>query len=360
MSDRQPVNLQEYEPLARERLPAESFGFIAGGAEDEVTLRENRAAFERIQLRPRVLVDVSRVDPSTEVLGQRIEFPVMLAPVALQRLAHEDGELATARAAADAGTVMVLSTVASYSVEEVAGACEGPRWLQLYFNRDRGFTERLVRRAEASGFSALCVTLDVPWLGRREADVRNNFQLPPGVIPKNLVGEIDFQAQNVGSLLAPSSSLVDPSLTWDDIDWVNSLTSMRLALKGILTAEDARLAVERGAEVIIVSNHGGRQLDGVPAAIEALPEVVQAVDGRAEVLLDSGVRRGTDVVKALALGAKAVLIGRPYVWGLAVDGEAGARRVLSLLRYETELAMALAGCPTVAEIDGRRVRLPGR
>lgn len=351
----EPVNLFEYEALAREKLPKESYGFIAGGAEDEVTLRDNRAAFERIRLRPRVLVDVSKIDASTEVLGQRIEFPVLLAPVALQRLAHEDGELASARAAADAGTIMVLSTVASCSLEEVADSCDGPRWFQLYFNRDRGFTERLVKRAEKAGYSALCVTVDVPWLGRREADVRNRFQLQPGVVPKNLVGEIDFTAENVGSLLAPSSSLVDPSLTWKDIDWVRALTSMRLVIKGILTAEDALLAVEHGAEAIIVSNHGGRQLDGVLGAVDALPEVVEAVGGRAEVLLDSGVRRGTDVMKALALGAKAVLVGRPYVWGLAVDGAAGAGRVLSLLRYETELAMALAGCPTVADIDRSRV-----
>ena len=354
----QPVNLLEYEPLAREKLPEGSWGFIAGAAEDEVTLRGNRAAFQRLQLRPRVLVDVSKIDPSTSVLGQRVEFPVLLAPVAVQRLAHPDGELASARAAAAAGTVFVLSTSASCSIEDVAAAADGPRWFQLYFNRDRAVTRRLVERAEAHGYSVLCLTVDLPWLGRRERDIRNALQFPPDVMMANFAGE---EARGLlpivtGATLDASAGPSDPSLTWKDVDWLRSLTKMRLVIKGILTAEDAVLAVEHGAEAIIVSNHGGRQLDGVPAAIEALPEVVEAAAGRAEVLLDGGVRRGTDVLKALALGAGAVLIGRPYIWGLTVAGEEGVRRVLSILRFELELAMALAGCPAVADIGRGLVR----
>ena len=348
----QPVNLLEYEPLAREKLPEGSYGFIAGAAEDEVTLRENRAAFQRLQLRPRVLVDVSKIDPSTTVLGQRVEFPVLLAPVALHKLAHPDGELATARAAAAAGTIMVLSNAASYSIEDVARAANGPKWFQLYFNRDREITRRLVERAEASGYSALCLTVDLPWLGRREADIRNRLEFPPDVTLANFAGE-DARALLpvvTGATLDASAGPSDPSLTWKDVDWLRSLTKMRLVLKGILTGEDAALAVEHGAEAVVVSNHGGRQLDGVAASIEALPEVAEAVGGRAEVLLDGGIRRGTDVLKALALGAGAVLIGRPYIWGLAVEGEEGVGRVLSILRFELELAMALAGCPALADI----------
>jgi len=356
----EPVNLLEYEPLAREKLPEGSYGFIAGAAEDEVTLRENRAAFQRLRLRPRVLVDVSKIDPSTTVLGQRIELPVLLAPVAVQRLAHPDGELASARAAAAAGTIMALSTSASCSIEEVARAAEGPRWFQLYFNRDREVTRRLVERAEAHGYAALCLTVDLPWLGRREADIRNRLQFPPDVTMANFAGD---EARGLlpivsGSALDASAGPSDPSLSWKDVGWLRSLTKMRLVIKGVLTAEDAALALEHGAEAIVVSNHGGRQLDGVPASIEALPEIVEAVGGRAEVLLDGGVRRGTDVLKALALGARAVLIGRPYIWGLAVAGEEGVKRVLSILRFELELAMALAGCPAVADIGRGLVARP--
>lgn len=356
------VNLLELEDLARERLPQGSFDFIAGGAEDEVTLRANREAFQRIQLRPRVLVDVSTVDPATEVLGQRIELPVLLAPVALQRLAHEEGELASARAAEAAGTVMVLSTVSTCTIEDVAAAAGGPKWFQLYPLRSKEGTQRLIERAREAGYSALCVTADVPWLGRREADIRNNLQFAPDIVPANLVDEIrlaDLASGPRGPAGGAAARLSDPGLDWDDIDWIRSLASpMPVLVKGILTAEDARLAVEHGVEGIVVSNHGGRQLDGAPASIEALPEVVAAVEGRAEVLLDGGIRRGTDVLKALALGAKAVLIGRPYIWGLAIDGEAGVTAVLSMLREEIELAMALSGCPTVADVDRSRVR-PG-
>jgi 4-hydroxymandelate oxidase len=356
-----PVNLLELEGLAREKLPQGAFDFIAGGAEDEVTLRANREAFQRVQIRPRVLVDVSTVDASTEVLGRRLELPVLLAPVALQRLAHEEAERATARAAKAAGTAMLLSTMSSCTLEEAAEAADGPKWFQLYASRDRELTRSLIERAQAAGYAALCVTVDVPWLGRREADLRNELQFGAEIVPGNLVGHLDAETLASGPrgpAGGASAAFADPGLTWDDIDWMRTVWRGPLLLKGILTAEDARLAVERGVEGIVVSNHGGRQLDGVAASIEALPEVVAAVEGRAEVLLDSGIRRGTDVLKALALGAKAVLLGRPYIWGLALDGEKGVTRVLKMLRDELELAMALAGCRSVAEIDRGRVIAP--
>ncbi len=353
-----PVNIAEYEALARERMGKEAFDYVAGGAEDEVTLRENRAAFGRIRLLPRVLVDVSTVELSTRILGQTLEWPVLLAPAAFQTLAHAEGELATVRAAAASRTVMVVSTMTSFSLEEIATAAEGPKWFQLYCYRDREVTQRLVERAEAAGYSAVCVTVDLARVGRRERDVRNEFQLPAAARPKNFEGLVD------PSLLTDDSAfheyveqLVDPSLTWESVDWLRSITSLPVLLKGILTAEDARLAVEHAVDGIVVSNHGGRQLDGVPATIDCLSDVVAAVEEKAEVLLDGGVRRGTDVVKALALGARAVLIGRPYVWGLAVDGEAGVAHVLAMLREEVEVAMALMGCPTVADITRDRVRI---
>ncbi|MFQ5703982.1 MAG: alpha-hydroxy acid oxidase [Gemmatimonadales bacterium] len=354
-----PVNLIDYEHVARDVLADGPFGYIAGGAGDELTLRANRTAFDRFRLRPRVLIDVSRVDARTTVLGQKVSFPVLLAPTGFQRLAHSDGELATARAAAKAQTIMVSSTMSSVTLEDIAAASHGPKWFQLYCYRDKEVTRSLVERAAASGYSALCITVDVPRLGRRERDERNSVRLPPEALPVNLAAMVDLAAiplEERGSAVSQyAADLIDPSLTWDDIDWLRSLTDLPVLLKGILTAEDAEIATQHGAAGIVVSNHGGRQLDGVPATIEVLEEVVRAVGGRAEVLLDGGVRRGTDVLKALALGARAVLIGRPYVWGLAADGEAGVTRVLELLRDEVELAMALLGCPAVADISGDHV-----
>jgi len=364
----EPINLHDYEELARQALPGPAFDFIAGGAEDEVTLNANRTAWQRIQLLPRVLIDVSNVDTSTSVLGRRIDLPVLLAPVALQRLAHPEGELAVARAAAAAGTVQVLSTMSSYTLEDVAAAAAGPKWFQLYCYRDKELTRRLVQRAQTQGYEALCLTVDVPRLGRRERDLRNRMEFPPDVVPMNLVTDVDparVPPESRGSQPGtPAASLLNlsweiiPSLTWADVDWLRSRTSMPVVLKGVLAAEDARIALDHGVAAIIVSNHGGRQLDGVPAAIEVLPEIVEAVRGRVEVLVDGGVRRGADVLKALALGARAVLIGRPYVWGLAVGGEEGAARVLAMLRAEFEMAMALAGCRSTAEITRALVRFP--
>lgn len=352
-SDVEPLNLFDYEQLAAERLPQMTYDYFASGAHDELTLRENRAAFERIALRPRVLVDVSERDTSTELLGRRHPLPLLVAPMAFAKLAHPDGELAIARAAGDAGVTMTLSTLATATLEDVAGAAAAPLWFQLYVFRDRGVTRSLVERAETAGYEALVVTVDAPLAGRRERDARNRFVLPEGLFAENLVSDEQrrLPAGADSGLALYVASLFDQSLTWADIEWLRSITRLPVLVKGLLRGGDAALAVEHGAAGVIVSNHGGRQLDTAVAAIDALPEVVAAVDGRAEVLVDGGVRRGTDILKAVALGARAVLAGRPLLWGLAVDGEQGARRVLETLRREFDLAMALCGCPTVEAID---------
>ena len=350
----EPINVRDYEALARARLDEATYDYYAGAAGDEQTLAANRLAFEQIMLRPRVLVDVSRVDTTSHVLGERIAIPIMLAPTAFHRLAHPDGELAAARAAGAADTIMVASTMSTCTLEEIAQAAAGPLWFQLYVFKDRELTREIVCRAEAAGYRALVLTVDAPCLGRRERDLRNRFTLPQGVTIKNFEG---WRRAGILGWATGSSfndyvhEFFDPSLTWDVIAWLTSITSLPVLLKGILTPEDARLALDTGIAGIIVSNHGGRQLDGAEPAVRALPRVVDEVGGRAEVLMDGGVRRGTDVLKALALGARAVLVGRPYLWGLAVAGEDGVRRVLELLRRELELAMALCGRPTVASID---------
>jgi len=342
--DAPPLNVADYERLAAEALEPGAYGYFAGGAGDERTLRENVSAFARWRLRQRVLVDVSDVNTRTTVLGEPLTMPILVAPVAFQRLAHPDGEAGMARAAADAGTVMCLSTLATASPSEVAAAAPGARlWFQLYCFRDRGVTRALLSEAVEAGFRAVALTVDAPRPGRRERDLRSGFRLPaelrvPGV------------AKATGAEGAPISvaevlGLVDPALDWTDLEALVSDSSLPVLVKGVMTAEDAVLAADRGAAGVIVSNHGGRQLDGVAATVDAVAEVAQAVGDRVEVLMDGGVRRGSDVLTALALGARAVLVGRPAVWGLAVAGEDGAGRVLELLRDELELALALCGCP---------------
>jgi len=348
------TNLLELEDLARAKVPRPSFDYIAGGAEDEVSLRRNREAFTKWALRPRVLVDVSRRDTSTSVLGQRVSMPILVAPTAFHGLVHPEGEVATARGAAAAGTLMVVSAIATRELEEVAKAVAGPRWFQLYVWRDREVTAQLVKRAARAGYGAICLTVDTPLLGRREKDERNAFTLPPGLSIANVrpAGLDGVPASERGSAFAKYvAELLDPAVTWKDIAWLRSLTSLPIVLKGILTAEDATLAVEHGVAGIIVSNHGGRQLDSTVGTLEALPDIVAAVQGRVEVFMDGGVRRGTDVLKALALGAKAVLIGRSALWGLALGGADGVRRVLEHLRGELELAMALTGRAALAQVD---------
>ena len=358
-----PANVSDFEAIARARMEPSAFDYFAGAAGDERTLAENRSAFTRITFRPRVLVDVTTVSTRTNVLGTDLSFPVLLAPTALNRLGHPDGEIAVARAAAGAGTAMVLSTTASSTIEEVAAAATGPRWFQLYVYKDREVTRSLVSRAEVSGYKALVLTVDMPRMGRRERDVRNHFVLPAGVTMKNLerAGRADAGSWGAESSFAEYwRNLLDPSLTWDAIGWLRSLTSLPILIKGVLAADDAARAVEAGASGIVVSNHGGRQLDGAIATIDALPAVADRVQGRVPILLDGGIRRGTDVLKALAIGARAVLIGRPYLWGLAAAGETGVTQVLEMLRAEFELAMALAGCPSLDSITPALVDMQRR
>jgi 4-hydroxymandelate oxidase len=343
------MRLEEYEEAARGLLPHMVFDYFAGGSGDEWTLAENRKAFDRWVLRPRILNDVSNVDLRTTVLGQEVAFPILLAPTALQRMAHRDGELATARAAASMGALMVLSTISTFSMEEVA-ATGAPRWFQLYVQRDRKVTEGLVDRAVAAGYAAIVLTVDAPFLGRRYRDERNSFSLPPGIGLANFPGGMLPEVAGSG-LAAYFRSELDPTLTWRDVAWLRDLSPLPVVLKGILTAEDAVRGADAGAAGVIVSNHGGRQLDGVPASIDVLGEVADAVGDRTEVYVDGGIRRGADVLKALALGARAVLVGRPYLWGLAVEGADGVRRVLELLRDDLMLAMALAGRERVEAVD---------
>jgi 4-hydroxymandelate oxidase len=347
------ATLPDLEPLARECLTHMAFEYIAGGAGDEVTLRANREGFDRIRLRLRTLVDVSAIDTSIELFGVRMPMPVLLAPCAYLRLAHPDGEIETVRGANASGVTLVASTAASTSVDEMAQASERPMWFQLYTSRDRGFTSELVKRAESAGCSALCITVDAPIRGIRDRDVRSGFGLPPGMRRPNLEGASPTAATGnprpTGrSIYSPN---LDPTLTWPDVEWLRSISRVPVLLKGIMTAADSQRAIDAGIHGILVSNHGARTVDTVPGTIEALPEIVEAVQGRVPILLDSGVRRGTDIVKAIAMGAAAVLIGRPYIYGLALAGQEGVRRVVEILQMELEMAMALCGRPDIPSID---------
>ena len=338
-------NVSEFEAIARARMDPASFDYFAGGAWDEITVEENLAAFRRHRLRPRVLAGNAAVDASTTMLGSKVSMPLGLAPAAMHRLADPGGEVSTARAAGDAGVVMCLSTWSNCSLEEVAAQATGPLWLQLYVHEDRGLAEEMVRRASVCGFAAVVLTVDLAMPGYRERDFRNRFS-PPADFGN--VG--DVAADEMQKMVAAAH---DRSLSWEDLRWLTSLSELPLVLKGVLTGEDAALAVEHGAAAVWVSNHGGRQLDRSPAAIDVLEEVVAAVDGRAEVYVDGGVRRGLDVIAALALGATAAFIARPYLYALAAAGREGVLRCLELLQGELEMGMALLGVSSVSEI-GRR------
>jgi len=348
------INVADFERAASEKLDAGSLGYFSGGAADEVTLRDNVGAWRNWRLRPRMLVDVSEVSTAAQVLGAEVEMPVLVAPVAYQRLVDDEGEVAMARAAADAGTVMCLSTLATFRPSEIAAQVPpGRRWFQLYCFKDAAVTQALMEEAIDSGFEAIVVTVDAPPGGRRERDRRAGFKIPEGL------GVPAVQAALGGDesvTIEQTFSLMDLALGWPDIEELASSCSVPVLVKGVLTAEDARLAVEHGAAGIVVSNHGGRQLDCVLASADALPEVVEAVDGRASVLVDGGIRRGTDIAIALALGADAVLVGRPPLWGLAAAGEAGARSVLALLRDELELTLGLCGCTSPADLTRAHVQ----
>ena len=350
-----PINVADYEARAAELIEPGALGYYAGGAADERTLRRNVEAFAEWELIPRVLVDVSSVDASIELLGASLSMPLMVAPVAFQRGAHPDGEEGMARAAGAAGTTMCLSTIATATPASVAAAApDTNRWLQLYCFKDRAVTEAILAEAVQSGFTAIALTVDAPKAGRRERDLRTGVKTEASApaVQAAVGSDVPLTPKEV-------FDLVDDSLDWDDFAALADGCELPVLLKGVMAGADAELAIEAGAAGVIVSNHGGRQLDGVPATIDALPDVADAVAGRVPVLMDGGVRRGGDVLTALALGASAVLVGRPALWGLAVDGEAGAARVLELLKAEIELGLTLLGCRTPTDVTRRHVRRRG-
>lgn len=350
------LNLDSLEPLARERLDPMIFDYIAGGAADEWTLEENRSAWSRMQILPRMLRGVANRSLETTVLGTPVSLPVLVPPMAFHGLCHDEAEVATARATAAEGTILCASTVSNCSLESISAASgAGPRWFQLYVYRDREITRGLVQRAAAAGYSALCLTVDTPLAGHRERDRRNTLRMPShlelGNFPRSHSDQNRVGSGHGSALAHYIAAEWDPSLSWKDVEWLQSISPMPVVVKGILAPQDAVLAIEHGAAAVIVSNHGGRQLDTVPAGATMLAAVVDAVAGRAEVLVDGGIRRGTDVMKALALGARATLVGRPVLWGLTLDGEDGVRAVLRHLHSELDLAMALAGCATISDIN---------
>lgn len=368
------VSVEDVRQRARTRLPRMVFDFVDGGAEDEETVRANRAAFSHLALRSRVLAGVAQRQLSTTVAGQELDLPVILSPAGLLRLVHHEGELAAARAAGAAGTVFTLSTGSSCTIEDVAAAATGPLWFQLYLWKDRQVIESLLARAQAAGYAALVLTVDVPVVGQRDRDLRNGMTLPPRPTPRNVVDmarrwrwlsgfllgdELTF-ANFTGTGRGDSASalgafvnreMIDPGQSWTDLEWLRQQWTGPILVKGIVAAEDARRAVDCGVDGIVVSNHGGRQLDAMVGSLAALPAVVDAVGSGVDVVLDGGIRRGTDIVKALCLGARAVMVGRPYVYGLAAGGATGALRVLRILRDELDRALTLLGCASVQDLD---------
>lgn len=375
---RRATGVDDVHAMARRALPRAVLDFVEGGAEDELTIARNRRALQDLAFVPRVLTDVSTRSQETTLLGTPVRSPVVLAPVGLAALAHPEGEVGAARAAARAGVVSTLSSSSAWSLEDVARSCDGPKWFQLYVWRDRDLTRRVVERARAAGYLALCLTVDVPVAARRQRDLRNGFTVPPGPrvrqagdlvrhagwfrrlaqseLSGHRIGLGSFTSADLGvrerlRMLDVVNELFDPTVTWSDLSWLKDVWGGPLVVKGVMTGADARRCVDAGADAVWVSNHGGRQLDGLPGTAEVLPEVVAAVGGRAEVYLDGGVRRGSDVVKALALGARACMIGRPYVYGLAAGGQEGVEVVLDLLRTEIDTTLALLGRPTLSSLD---------
>jgi 4-hydroxymandelate oxidase len=348
-----PPNLAAWEALAAERLNRMVYDYYAGGADDEVTLNAAHAAWREYRVRYRVLRDVRARDWRTSVLGHPLQWPMLVAPMAFQRMATPDGEIAMARAAEAAGVGMILSTLSNTPIEAVRAATSGPLWFQLYIYRDRGVTQTLLERAERAGCTAIVLTVDTPILGRRERDVANGFRLPPALeIPNtgvSLGATLSADQQERSGLAEFVREYWDAGISWKDLSWLQGLTHLPILVKGVVRADDAQQAVAHGAAGVIVSNHGGRQLDTAVTTARALPAIADALQGSAALLVDGGIRRGTDVLKALALGADAVLLGRPLLWGLAVDGQRGAERVMQQLLDEFDLAMALAGCRNRSE-----------
>ena len=342
------LNVRSFQEAALARLPGAVGAYYAGGARDQITLRENEAAWARIALLPRCLGGFSEPDLGTTVLGHRLKTPVLVPPMAFQRMASPAGELDLVRAAGEAGSLYILSTLSTTPMEAVLAAATGPVWFQLYLYKDRGATRALVERARAAGCAALVLTVDAPIIGTREADVRHRFTLPEGLRCENLVaaGLDGMPAVEGGSgLAAYVARLLEPALSWADLDWLVAGSGLPVVLKGVMRADDARRAEDHGARALIVSNHGGRQLDTAAASARLLPPIVEAVGERVELLVDGGLRRGTDVVKALAMGARAVGVGRPFLWGLTLGGQAGAARIFTLLEAELREAMILCGAP---------------
>jgi isopentenyl diphosphate isomerase/L-lactate dehydrogenase-like FMN-dependent dehydrogenase len=377
------VCIDDFRPLARRRLPRPVFDYLDGGADGEVTLRENCRVFDDVTFRPRHAVALSECDLRTRVLGFDVSFPALLAPVGYSRLMHPDGEAGAARAAGLAGTAYILSTISGHRVEDVKAASSGPVCFQLYLMGGRAASEAIIERARVAGCSALVVTIDTPVAGLRERDFRNGMK---ELMSGSLMDKIPFLPQMIArpgwifsflrdgglsklpnvvipgkgpmELVDVSAALASAAVTWNDLKWIRSLWPGPLVIKGVLTGEDARRAVDEGAAAVVVSNHGGRQLDGVRSSLRALPEVVAAVNGQAEVLMDGGVRRGTDIVKAICLGARAVLCGRGYAYGLAAAGQAGVTRALEILRADVERTLRLLGCPSIAALDRSYVDVP--
>lgn len=346
----EPINLLEFEAVAREILPRNAYDYYAGGSDDEVSLLENRAAFKRRSLKYRVLVDVAQRDLSTRLLDSILPHPIILAPTALHKMAHPEGEVATARGAEAAGALQCVSTISTVPLEDVMEAApQAPKWFQLYVYSDRAVTESLVKRAYAAGYRAIVLTVDLPVLGRRERDLRNVFTIPEGITLANFTAPPP-RPEGGSALATWASDLSTHSLTWNDIEWLRSLSPLPIVLKGVVRADDAIRAADTGIDAIWISNHGGRQLDTSIATLDALEQIAAAVNGRVPLIVDGGVRRGTDVLKAIALGASAVAIGRPQLWGLAAGGADGVARSVELLRDELSVAMALAGCPSLAQI----------
>ena len=376
------VNIDDLRRRARRRLPRALFDYIDGGAEDEYTLRANQADFRRYTFRPRVMVDVSQRDQSTTILGQRLATPLILAPTGFTGMFWPRGEVVAARAAGRKGALFTLSTMSICSLEEVAAEATGPLWFQLYVWRDRGIVRSLLERAQAAGYRALVITVDTPVLGRRERDVRSGLVIPPRITVKNVldtIWRVDWLRRvltnprptfgnfvdtlgvdhDAVSLATFTTEQFSPAVSWADLDWYRSVWPGPIAIKGIMSAEDARIAVEHGVEAIVVSNHGGRQLDYLPSAVEVLPEVVDAVGGRAEVILDGGIRRGSDVVKALALGARACMVGKAFNFGVAAAGQAGAEKAIDILQQEIDRTLALIGRPRLTDLDHSAIRMRG-
>jgi len=352
------LNVSDYSRAARAKLPRDVSDYYEGGALDEVTLRENTDGWTRLKLYYRVLAGVATRELNTTVLGQSVSMPILVAPTAFHRLACEAGEIATARAAKAAGTLFVLSSLSNTAMESVFAQAGSPRWFQLYIYKDQTITRELVQRAEAAGAEAIVLTVDAPGLGTRERDARNSFRLPDGLAAENLapLGKGNFPEVRGSGLAAYARANFKEDLGFDDLNWLCRSTRLPVVVKGVCRGDDARRAAELGARAVVVSNHGGRQLDTAPATCEVLPHVVEAVGDLCEIYVDGGIRRGSDVLKAVALGARAVLVGRPILWGLGVAGEEGALQVLEILRRELDEAMLLCGCSKLSAVDGTLLR----